>query len=86
MTVRGRQATSAEREHPSRYETEVFNRLSYFTFGSAEAFLHFAAGTPYETRLSNDPGKGKRVMPSEVATALRGAAFAAGAWKACAVP
>ncbi|MDP9528266.1 transglycosylase domain-containing protein [Pseudomonas protegens] len=35
--------------------------------------LHFAAGTPYETRLSNDPGKGKRVMPSEVATALRGA-------------
>lgn len=35
--------------------------------------LHFAAGTPYETRLSNDPDKGKRVMPSEVATALRGA-------------
>ncbi|WP_248797136.1 transglycosylase domain-containing protein [Pseudomonas sp. MWU13-2105] len=33
--------------------------------------LHFAAGTPYETRLVNDPGKGKRVMPSEVATALR---------------
>lgn len=35
--------------------------------------LHFAAGTPYETRLLNDPDKGKRVMPSEVATALRGA-------------
>ncbi|NWB87760.1 transglycosylase domain-containing protein [Pseudomonas gingeri] len=33
--------------------------------------LHFAAGTPYETRLVNDPDKGKRVMPSEVATALR---------------
>ncbi len=35
--------------------------------------LHFAADTPYETRLLNDPDKGKRVMPSEVATALRGA-------------
>ena len=33
--------------------------------------LHFAAGTPYETRLVNDPDKGERVMPSEVATALR---------------
>jgi membrane peptidoglycan carboxypeptidase len=33
--------------------------------------LHFAAGTPYETRLINDPDKGKRVMPSEVATAMR---------------
>ncbi|VVN70470.1 transglycosylase domain-containing protein [Pseudomonas fluorescens] len=33
--------------------------------------LHFAAGTPYETKLINDPDKGKRVMPSEVATALR---------------
>ena len=33
--------------------------------------LHFAANTPYETRLVNDPSKGKRVMPSEVATALR---------------
>ncbi len=33
--------------------------------------LHFAADTPYETRLVNDPAKGKRVMPSEVATALR---------------
>lgn len=35
--------------------------------------LHFAANTPYETRLLNDPDKGKRVMPSQVATALRGA-------------
>ena len=33
--------------------------------------LHFAANTPYETRLINDPDKGVRVMPSEVATALR---------------
>jgi len=33
--------------------------------------LHFAAGTPYETTLINDPNKGKRVMPSEVATAMR---------------
>ena len=33
--------------------------------------LHFAADTPYETRLINDPDAGKRVMPSEVATALR---------------
>lgn len=33
--------------------------------------LHFAANTPYETRLTNDPHVGKRVMPSEVATALR---------------
>jgi len=33
--------------------------------------LHFAADTPYETRLINDPDKGERVMPSEVATALR---------------
>ncbi|NWA01469.1 transglycosylase domain-containing protein [Pseudomonas gingeri] len=33
--------------------------------------LHFAANTPYETQLINDPGKGKRVLPSEVATALR---------------
>ncbi len=30
--------------------------------------LHFAAHTPYETQLTNDPDKGKRVMPSEVAT------------------
>ena len=35
--------------------------------------LHFAAGTPYETRLINDPSRGKRVMPSEVASALRAA-------------
>ena len=33
--------------------------------------LHFAAATPYETRLINDPNRGKRVMPSEVASALR---------------
>ncbi|MFA7941953.1 transglycosylase domain-containing protein [Pseudomonas brenneri] len=33
--------------------------------------LHFAANTPYETRLINDPNRGKRVMPSEVASALR---------------
>ena len=33
--------------------------------------LNFAADTPYETRLVNDPDKGVRVMPSEVATALR---------------
>ena len=35
--------------------------------------LHFGAGTPYETRVVNNPETGKRVMPSEVATALRGA-------------
>ncbi|MCE6981011.1 penicillin-binding protein [Pseudomonas frederiksbergensis] len=33
--------------------------------------LHFAANTPYETKLINDPDVGKRVMPSEVATAMR---------------
>ncbi|UVK97767.1 transglycosylase domain-containing protein [Pseudomonas sp. B21-048] len=33
--------------------------------------VHFAADTPYETRLINDPVVGKRVMPSEVATAMR---------------
>ncbi|MGF6666559.1 biosynthetic peptidoglycan transglycosylase [Pseudomonas monsensis] len=33
--------------------------------------LHFAAGTPYETQLVNDPHVGKRVMPSEVANAMR---------------
>ena len=33
--------------------------------------LHFAANTPYDTRLVNDPDKGIRVMPSEVANALR---------------
>ena len=35
--------------------------------------LHFAAGTPYDTRLINAPDRARRVMPSEVATALRGA-------------
>lgn len=35
--------------------------------------LHFGADTPYETRVVNTPDTGKRVMPSEVATALRGA-------------
>ncbi|MGP0172180.1 transglycosylase domain-containing protein [Pseudomonas sp. NCHU5208] len=33
--------------------------------------LHFAAGTPYETRLRNEGRKARRVMPSEVAAALR---------------
>jgi membrane peptidoglycan carboxypeptidase len=33
--------------------------------------LHFAADTPYETRLINNPMVGKRVMPSEVAAAMR---------------
>lgn len=33
--------------------------------------LHFAAGTPYETKMINDPDVGKRVMPSEVARAMR---------------
>jgi membrane peptidoglycan carboxypeptidase len=33
--------------------------------------LHFAADTPYETKLINNPNVGKRVMPSEVATAMR---------------
>ena len=33
--------------------------------------LHFAADTPYETRLVNDPHVGKRVMPVEVARAMR---------------
>ncbi|WP_338476554.1 transglycosylase domain-containing protein [Pseudomonas khavaziana] len=35
--------------------------------------LHFGAGTPYDTRLVNDPNRSKRVMPLEVAQALRGA-------------
>lgn len=35
--------------------------------------LQFASGTPYETHVINDPNRAKRVMPSEVATALRGA-------------
>jgi membrane peptidoglycan carboxypeptidase len=33
--------------------------------------LHFAADTPYDTRLANDPERGKRVLPSEVAAAMR---------------
>jgi membrane peptidoglycan carboxypeptidase len=33
--------------------------------------LHFAANTPYETRLINNPDMGKRVMPAEVAAAMR---------------
>jgi len=33
--------------------------------------LHFAANTPYETKLISNPDAGKRVMPSEVATAMR---------------
>ncbi|WP_116472768.1 transglycosylase domain-containing protein [Zobellella maritima] len=35
--------------------------------------LHFAEGTPYETRLGRDPSHGQRVMPAEVAAALRNA-------------
>ncbi|MGH8435762.1 MAG: transglycosylase domain-containing protein [Pseudomonas sp.] len=33
--------------------------------------LHFAADTPYETSLGLDPDRGQRVLPSEVAAALR---------------
>jgi membrane peptidoglycan carboxypeptidase len=33
--------------------------------------LHFAAGTPYDTQLANNPDLGKRVLPVEVATAMR---------------
>ncbi|WP_313025994.1 transglycosylase domain-containing protein [Pseudomonas lopnurensis] len=33
--------------------------------------LHFAEGTPYETRMGFVAGKGKRVMPLEVARALQ---------------
>ncbi|MCQ2992533.1 penicillin-binding protein [Pseudomonas syringae] len=33
--------------------------------------LHFAADTPYETRLANNPELGQRVLPSEVAAAMR---------------
>jgi membrane peptidoglycan carboxypeptidase len=33
--------------------------------------LHFAADTPYETRLANNPELGKRVLRSEVAAAMR---------------
>jgi membrane peptidoglycan carboxypeptidase len=35
--------------------------------------LHFAAATPYETLLQQNSQRGERVMPSEVAAALRGA-------------
>ncbi|UFQ98745.1 transglycosylase domain-containing protein [Pseudomonas wenzhouensis] len=35
--------------------------------------LHFAAGTPYETRVERDTHGGMRVMQSEVAAALRNA-------------
>ncbi|WP_178111088.1 transglycosylase domain-containing protein [Pseudomonas sp. 8Z] len=35
--------------------------------------LHFAADTPYETRLQNDGGQTRQVMAPEVAAALRGA-------------
>lgn len=35
--------------------------------------LGFAIGTPYETRLVSDPDNGKRVMPVDVARALRSA-------------
>jgi membrane peptidoglycan carboxypeptidase len=35
--------------------------------------LHFAAGTPYETKLITDPDRGKRILPVEVARALKGA-------------
>ncbi|WP_372876205.1 transglycosylase domain-containing protein [Pseudomonas sp.] len=35
--------------------------------------LHFAADTPYDTRVERNALNGKRVMPSEVAAALRGA-------------
>ncbi len=33
--------------------------------------LHFATGTPYETVLTSNPELGKRVLPSEVAAAMR---------------
>ncbi|MBD8685265.1 transglycosylase domain-containing protein [Pseudomonas sp. CFBP 13719] len=33
--------------------------------------LHFAADTPYDTRLISDPDRGKRVLPAEVAAAMR---------------
>jgi membrane peptidoglycan carboxypeptidase len=33
--------------------------------------LHFAADTPYETRLANNPELGQRVLPSQVAAAMR---------------
>ncbi|CAI3789472.1 hypothetical protein AHFPHNDE_03169 [Pseudomonas sp. MM227] len=33
--------------------------------------LHFAADTPYDTRVISDPDRGKRVLPAEVAAAMR---------------
>jgi len=33
--------------------------------------LHFAADTPYETKLASNPNLGKRVLPVEVARAMR---------------
>ncbi len=36
-------------------------------------YLHFAKGTPFETTFATIPTKGERILPSEVATALRGA-------------
>lgn len=33
--------------------------------------LHFAADTPYDTRVISDPDRGKRVLPAEVAGAMR---------------
>ncbi len=35
--------------------------------------LHLAADTPYETKLVSDPDRGKRILPVEVARALKGA-------------
>ncbi|MFG0401537.1 transglycosylase domain-containing protein [Pseudomonas sp. zjy_11] len=35
--------------------------------------LHFAANTPYETKLITDPDRGARILPVEVARALKGA-------------
>ncbi len=35
--------------------------------------LHFAANTPYETKLVTDPDRGVRILPVEVARALKGA-------------
>ncbi|MFJ3450123.1 transglycosylase domain-containing protein [Pseudomonas sichuanensis] len=35
--------------------------------------LHFAQGTPYETQLLSDPDRGQRILPVEVARALKGA-------------
>jgi membrane peptidoglycan carboxypeptidase len=33
--------------------------------------LHFAAGTPYETHMVRAPGEGERLLPREVAAAVR---------------